>query len=230
MRVLMMGDGPAGDGGGPAALRLARVLRERGWHLVRRGGEADIVVVAAPSWRRGDAVAQARALSPAALVVALADTGADGGTGGGARLAAMRTGADDLLDAGAPGDLIVDRLLALLRLRRQGPRLSYALGDLSVDMRWRRVRRGGDDIQLSSREFQLLVLLLQADGAVVPRSAILDRLWAGDLEIGDNAVDALASRLRRRLDAAGPRLLHTARGVGYRLGTAGSQGAADRAA
>lgn len=238
MRVLMVGDGAAGaEGGGPAALRLARVLRERGWQLVRRGADADIVVVALPSWRRDDAIAQARALSPAALVVVLSDGGGDTGTDG--RLAAMRAGADDLLDAAAPGDLIIDRLLALLRLRRQGPRLSYTLGDLSVDMRWRRVRRGGGDIQLSSREFQLLVLLLQADGAVVPRSAILDRLWAGDLEIGDNAVDALASRLRRRLDAAGPRLLHTARGVGYRLGPVGQgrggqgrmgQEAADRAA
>jgi two-component system copper resistance phosphate regulon response regulator CusR len=52
----------------------------------------------------------------------------------------------------------------------------------------------------------------------MPRSAIIERLWAGDTGISDNAVDALASRLRRRIDGPfGTKLLHTVRGVGYCL-------------
>ncbi|WP_148293676.1 winged helix-turn-helix domain-containing protein [Azospirillum sp. B4] len=198
-------------------MRLSRLLRERGWQvdsLAALPGTprmADVVVLPDDARQVRDRVARARQGFPGALVVTLA-------AGTGDRTGALALGADDQVDAGLPGDLVVDRLLALLRLKRQGPRLAYALDDLAVDLRQRRVRRAGRDILLSSREFQLLVLLLQAEGAVVPRSAILDRLWAGDLDVADNAVDALASRLRRRLDGAGqPRLLHTLRGVGYCL-------------
>ncbi|MDE1148896.1 MAG: winged helix-turn-helix domain-containing protein [Azospirillaceae bacterium] len=205
----------------PAAARLSRVLRERGWQVDALAAlpgvprSVDVVVLPAEGRTLRDRVVQARALLPGTLVVTLAAEGAAD------RVGAMALGADDQVDAGLAGDLVADRLLALLRLKRQGPRLAYALDDMAVDVRQRRVRRAGRDVLLSAREFQLLVLLLQADGAVVPRSAILERLWAGDLEVADNAVDALASRLRRRLDGAGQsRLLHTLRGVGYRLASA----------
>ncbi|MBB6253564.1 winged helix-turn-helix domain-containing protein [Nitrospirillum iridis] len=211
MRALLIGKAT------PPVARLSRLLRERGWQVDALAAlpgvprMADVVVLTGDGRQGRERLAQARQRFPGALVVTLAGDQAD-------RAGALALGADDQVDAGLPGDLVVDRLLALLRLKRLGPRLAYALDDLTVDVRQRRVRRAGRDILLSSREFQLLVLLLQAEGAVVPRSAILDRLWAGDLDVADNAVDALASRLRRRLEGPGQsRLLHTLRGVGYRL-------------
>ncbi|TWB75437.1 two-component system copper resistance phosphate regulon response regulator CusR [Nitrospirillum amazonense] len=211
MRALIIGKAS------PGVARLSRLLRERGWQVDTLAAlppaprMTDVVVLSDDTRQLRERLSRARRIFADALVVTLAAEQAD-------RTGALALGADDQVDATLPGDLVVDRLLALLRLKRQGPRLAYVLDDLAVDVRQRRVRRAGRDILLSSREFQLLVLLLQAEGAVVPRSAILDRLWAGDLDVADNAVDALASRLRRRLDGPGqPRLLHTLRGVGYCL-------------
>ncbi|TWB18547.1 winged helix-turn-helix domain-containing protein [Nitrospirillum bahiense] len=211
MRALIIGKAS------PCVARLSRLLRERGWQvdilaaLPPAPRMTDVVVLSEDTRQLRERLSRARRIFADALVVTLAAEQAD-------RAGALALGADDQMDAALTGDLVVDRLLALLRLKRQGPRLAYVLDDLTVDVRQRRVRRAGRDILLSSREFQLLVLLLQAEGAVVPRSAILDRLWAGDLDVADNAVDALASRLRRRLDGPGqPRLLHTLRGVGYCL-------------
>ena len=94
----------------------------------------------------------------------------------------------------------------------------YRFGDLVIDVGRRRVRRGGRDMLLTQREFQFLLILAQEGGSVLPRSTLIDRLWREDDAIGDNAVDALASRLRRRIDGPfGDKLIHTVRGVGYCL-------------
>jgi two-component system copper resistance phosphate regulon response regulator CusR len=109
-------------------------------------------------------------------------------------------------------DALIGRLAALLGLSN-----IYHFGDLTIDVGRRRVRRGGRDMLLSQREFQFLLILAQESGSVLPRSTLIDRLWRDD-EVGDNAVDALASRLRRRIDGPfGDKLIHTVRGVGYCL-------------
>jgi hypothetical protein len=110
-------------------------------------------------------------------------------------------------------DTLVSRIAALL-----GVSDFYQLGDLTIDVGRRRVRRGGRDMLLSQREFQFLLILAQESGSVLPRSTLIDRLWRDDDSVGDNAVDALASRLRRRIDGPfGDKLIHTVRGVGYCL-------------
>ena len=125
-------------------------------------------------------------------------------------------GADEVIAWDEPAAL-AERLSALVR-RRLGFDDLYRIGDLTVDLAQRSVRRAGRPVLLTQREFQLLLLLARDAGDILPRSAIIERLWDGDLAITDNAVDALASRLRRRLD--GPfteKMLHTVRGVGYCL-------------
>jgi len=110
-------------------------------------------------------------------------------------------------------DALIGRLAALLGLCDV-----YRFGDLTIDVGRRRVRRGGRDMLLSQREFQFLLILAQESGSVLPRSTLIDRLWRDDDQVGDNAVDALASRLRRRIDGPfGDKLIHTVRGVGYCL-------------
>ena len=115
-------------------------------------------------------------------------------------------------DAEVPPDITMDELLPLL-----GVSDFYQLGDLTIDVARRRVRRGGKDMLLTPREFQFLLILAQESGSVLPRSTLIDRLWQ-DEGVADNAVDALASRLRRRIDGPfGDKLIRTVRGVGYCL-------------
>jgi two-component system copper resistance phosphate regulon response regulator CusR len=110
-------------------------------------------------------------------------------------------------------ETLISRLSSLLGLSNV-----YHFGDLTIDVGRRRVRRGGRDMLLTQREFQFLLILAQEGGSVLPRSTLIDRLWRDDDSIGDNAVDALASRLRRRIDGPfGDKLIHTVRGVGYCL-------------
>ena len=110
-------------------------------------------------------------------------------------------------------DALFSRLAALLGLNTV-----YRFGDLTIDVGRRRVQRGGRDMLLSQREFQFLLILAQDSGSILPRSALIDRLWRDEQSVGDNAVDALASRLRRRIDGPfGNKLIHTVRGVGYCL-------------
>jgi two-component system copper resistance phosphate regulon response regulator CusR len=133
------------------------------------------------------------------------------------RSGAGSLGADDVISWGSPATL-ADRLMGLLRQQLKEYQDLFQIGDLTVDVTQRSVRRNGMTVLLSQREFQLLILLISSAGDPISRSAIIERLWDGDLNISDNAVDALASRLRRRLD--GPfaaRMLHTVRGVGYCL-------------
>jgi two-component system copper resistance phosphate regulon response regulator CusR len=204
----------------PHLLRIERILLERGWQVdVATSGDAgfgryEIIVVESTGSDQMTTpqIADLRRQIDHELVLLLGDFPLT------ERSRGLSVGADDVIQCDAPGALIVSRLMALLRLRLQHFKDSYRIGELVVDMTRRRVRRGGRDILLSQREFQLLVLLARDAGTVLPRSTIIDGLWAGDLSIADNAVDALASRLRRRIDGPfGAKMLRTVRGIGYGL-------------
>ena len=209
---------------GPNSLylkRVGRVLAESGWTvapwptpLAGCGTRVDLVILA------GDAadadlkrsIDELRQNVDPLLLLLLGEWSTSG------RLRALGLGADDLIQHDAPADLLGARVIALLRARGDRLRHSYRVGDLAIELGSRRVRRGGRAIVLTHREYQLLILLAQHAGLVLSRSTIIDRLWPGEFCVGDNAVDALASRLRRKIDpAAGPRLIQTVRGVGYCL-------------
>lgn len=195
-------------------LRIARILREQGWQTSFRTGSTgaeghfDLVVV----YHQGrdgviqNRIAELRRQIDHEMLLLLSD-----------RAGAASLGADQVIGWSSPATL-ADRLMRLLRDRLEGYHDLYQIGDLTVDLTQHCARRDGRTVLLSQREFQLLILLASNAGSPLPRSAIIERLWAGDLAISDNAVDALASRLRRRLD--GPfaaRMLHTVRGIGYCL-------------
>ena len=160
----------------------------------------------------------------ATLIASLRDSAAPlllvlGSGGREERQRALCRGADEVIPCDIPASLLAARVMALLRLSGNRLREEYRFGDLSIDMGTRRVRRGGNDLILSHREFQLLVLMIQNAGATLLRSTIIERLWPADFTVGHNAVDALASRLRRKIDGlAADKLIHTVRGVGYHLG------------
>lgn len=127
-------------------------------------------------------------------------------------------GADDFLRK--PFSLVV--LSARLRslIRRSGVARSslLAAGDLVLDEAAHRVTRAGMEIELTPREFALLEVLLRNKGQVLDRTQLLEKVWGYDHLGGDNLVEVYIGYLRRKVDDPFPRkLIHTVRGVGYRL-------------
>ena len=132
------------------------------------------------------------------------------------RVAGLDAGADDYLVKPYDLDEVAARLRALLRRpgRRRAPVLAFA--GLHFDPATQEATLGGVNLPLGRREAAFLHLLLAAAPATVVRDQIEDRLYALDEATTPNAVEALVSRLRKRLTASGI-AIETRRGIGWRL-------------
>ena len=98
------------------------------------------------------------------------------------------------------------------------PNEVMVVGDLAVDAKRRLVTRGGDSIELTRREFDLLEALARNAGIVMSRTQLLLDVWGYDFEVESNVVDVFVGYLRRKLEAGGrPRIIHTVRGIGFVL-------------
>ena len=135
------------------------------------------------------------------------------------RVKGLRAGGDDYLVKPFAFSELLARLEALLR--RGGGTLAttrLALGDLEMDLLARKVRRGGQEIELLPREFRLLEFLMRRAGHVVTRTMLLENVWDYHFDPQTNVIDVHISRLRQKIDKGFDRpLLHTVRGAGYRL-------------
>ncbi len=136
------------------------------------------------------------------------------------RVLGLKAGGDDYLPKPYAFTELLARIEALLRRGSQSMPLPIRLsvGDLSVDLVQRRVCRGDRDIELTSREFDLLVFLMRHVGEVVTRKMLLEQVWDMHFDPQTNVVDVHMSRLRQAIDRgfAQP-LIHTVRGAGYQL-------------
>ncbi|WP_225047955.1 response regulator transcription factor [Lacticaseibacillus kribbianus] len=132
----------------------------------------------------------------------------------GDKVAGLDNGADDYLTK----PFEIEELLARLRvlLRRHGNTVAnYRVADLELDTKARQVHRGGQLAQLTQREYDLLLVLMQHVGTTMSRDELLDAVWGTEFDGQVNIVDVYIRYLRQKL--GGPNLIHTVRGVGYAL-------------
>lgn len=133
-------------------------------------------------------------------------------------IAGLNLGADDCVLKPFLLDELIARVFAVLR-RTSGRELSVLQsGDLTVDLITREVRRGKEEIELTSREFALLTFLMKAAGRAFTRSQLYEHAWNYRHDPGTNLVDVFIRRLRTKIGHDPARsLIETVRGVGYRF-------------
>ena len=140
-------------------------------------------------------------------------------TGTADRVRGLTAGGDDYIVKPFALEELVARVQ--LALRRAGgtttQRNRLQVHDLVLDTDAHRVWRGEFEAQLTATEFSLLRLLLVNAGRVVTRAQILDHVWQYDFAGESAIIESFISTLRRKVDAAEPKLIHTVRGIGYRL-------------
>lgn len=131
---------------------------------------------------------------------------------------ALDTGADDYLVKPFSYPVLIARLHALIR--RSGSRDPEPLrvGQLRVDPLARRVWVGDEEIEVTSREFDVLFYLVHRSGQVLSKSSILRGVWSDEFDGDPNIVEVYIARLRRKLAALDPLFIDTIRGAGYRVG------------
>lgn len=138
------------------------------------------------------------------------------------KLLGFELGADDYLTKPFDPQELLARLRALLR-RTQSPPASpqkeeLAAGSLAVDLSTRRARVGATPLNLTSREFDLLLYFLRNKDRALSREQIFEQVWGYDIEFSSNTLDVIVYRLRNKItQAGGPDLIQTLRGFGYRL-------------
>lgn len=135
------------------------------------------------------------------------------------RIEGLDAGADDYLVKPFDLDELLARLRALLRRSNPADGTVLHVADLSLDTAACTVRRNGRVVELSRTEFSLLEVLMRHPEQVLTRGTLTERVWGRDFGPASNPLAVYVRYLRGKLeDDGGPRLIHTVRGVGYRLG------------
>ncbi len=136
------------------------------------------------------------------------------------KIRGLTLGGDDYVTKPFSLEEVIARIRAVLRRTRgdaqePSPRLKFA--DLELDEESHEVWRGGASVQLSPTEFKLLRYFMTNANRVLSKTQILDHVWNYDFRGDTGIVESYVSVLRRKVDTAEPRLIHTLRGVGYVL-------------
>ena len=184
---------------------------ERAWEALQAGGW-DLVVL--DWWLPGeDGLAVLRRYrrsggTAPVLFLTARDAVAD-------RVRGLDGGADDYLCKPFAFDELLARSRALLRRRERAPELTIAHGDVSIDLATQRARRAGHPLDLTAKELALLTFFVRHPDQVLSRTRIYDHVWDESFDGLSNTLEVHVMELRRKLEAHGPRVIHTVRGRGY---------------
>jgi two-component system, OmpR family, response regulator len=222
VRVLVVDDEPS------LAELLASVLRYEGWEIrtAADGGSAvrtarkfqpDAIVldIMLPDVDGIEVLRRVRTMLPDVCVLFLTarDSVED-------RVSGITAGGDDYVTKPFSLEEVVARLRGLLRragMARVTSSTELTVADLTIDEDAREVRRGGDLIELTATEFELLRFMMRNPRRVLSKARILDRVWNYDFGGQAHVVELYISYLRKKIDAGRDPLIHTVRGVGYVL-------------
>ncbi len=165
-----------------------------------------------------DVLARVREAKPTLPVIALTALGEVDD-----RIRGLDAGAADYLSKPFSLSELAARIRAQLRAASQAPATMLKGGDIELDVITRQVRRRGQEVRLSTTEFELLAYLVRHRGQVLTREQILRAVWGYEYDPGTNVVDVYVGYLRRKLTVDGDRPpILTIRSVGYRLNVAAS--------
>ena len=222
IRVLVVDDEPS------LAELLASVLRYEGWEIRTAGDgsgavraarefrpDAVVLDVMLPDFDGLEVLRRVRAELPHVCVLFLTarDAVED-------RVAGITAGGDDYVTKPFSLEEVLARLRGLLRragIARARGETELVVGDLVMDEDAREVRRGGDLIELTATEFELLRFLMRNPRRVLSKAQILDRVWNYDFGGQAHVVELYISYLRKKIDSGREPVIHTVRGVGYVL-------------
>jgi two-component system copper resistance phosphate regulon response regulator CusR len=130
------------------------------------------------------------------------------------RVRGLDSGADDYLCKPFAFEELLARIRALIRRPERGDSV-VRYRDVTIDLATQRVERAGRRLELTSKEQALLLLFLRHPGEVLSRTRIYEQVWDERYDGVSNTLEVHVMELRRKLEAHGPRLIHTRRGRGY---------------
>jgi two-component system copper resistance phosphate regulon response regulator CusR len=134
------------------------------------------------------------------------------------RVRGLDAGADDYLCKPFAFEELLARVRALDRRQQRHPGTVFRHLDVAVDLASHRAQRAGRNLDLTAKEQALLVFFLRHPGEVLSRTRIYEQVWDERYDGLSNTLEVHVMELRRKLEAHGPRLIHTLRGRGYLFG------------
>lgn len=136
------------------------------------------------------------------------------------KVSGLETGADDYIAKPFAFPELLARVRSVIRRSKGKPAPLINVADLSIDTNTHLVQRAGQRLNLSTKEYEYLEYLALNLNRVVSRNELLDHLYSTCYDFDSNIIDVYISNLRRKVDRTfEPKLIHTVRGAGYRLGT-----------
>ncbi len=134
------------------------------------------------------------------------------------RVIGLDAGADDYMTKPFAFEELLARVRVILRKRPVTQELKLEIGDLILDLITHKVKRGGDEIELTTKEYALLEFLMRNAGTIVTRTMIAEHVWDINFETFTNVIDVYINYLRNKIDRDhDEKLIHTVRGRGYVL-------------